>query len=272
MRKKSTPIKSLYYFKKLKSTLFEPFNLCDRLKKKREHVAISLDIIYKLVILHIFEKSTLNKTLPIKSFPSFMNYSFLLPTLIFSLLSCNAPEKKENHIAATDLYNKEFDWTITIPENFESVSNEQWKVMQNKGAEAFEKTHDEKIENNAKTLFVFKNDQFNYFESNYQPFDTIIDGKYAESFKAVNRLLYQTFETQMPDAKLDSASSQEVIDGLTFHKFKVNVIFPNQMTMDFSMYSRLFDNKEFTVNIMTADKKKEEVLLTAWRQSRFGKK
>lgn len=199
-----------------------------------------------------------------------MKHIFFSLVILFTLQSCSEPTVK-NNTKQTDIYNKEFDWTITIPENFETVSPEQWLIMQNRGAEAIEQAHNEKIESKAKTIFVFKNDQFNYFESNYQPFDTLSDGNYDLSFKNVNNLLYSTFESQMPGAKLDSASSREIVDGLSFHKFAVSVIFPNQMTMDFIMYSRLFDNKEFTVNIMAANKQKLNVLVEAWRHSKFGK-
>jgi hypothetical protein len=163
-----------------------------------------------------------------------------------------------------EIVNKDFNWTIQIPEGFESVSAEQWTKMQNKGADAIEKTYDAKVENKAKT-----SDQFNYFESNYQPFDTTTDGDYLESFRNVNSLLYGTFEAQMPNAKLDSSSSQETINGKVFQTFKITIAFPNKMVMDFLMFSRLFANKEFTVNIMTVDKDKQRVLLNAWRNSKF---
>src|SRR5882724_2356565 len=176
------------------------------------------------------------------------------PVLIFTvalvviLAGCKAPSPKRL------IHNKEFDWTITIPANFDTLSPEQRARMQKKGTDAIEKTYDGKVENNAKTIFVFQNDQFNYFESNYQPFNTEKDGNYIEAFRSVNNVLYHTFEVQMPDAKLDSASSQETISGLTFQVFKISIGLPNKMTLEFLMYSRLFDKKEFTVNIMTLDK------------------
>ena len=74
----------------------------------------------------------------------------------------------------------------------------------------------------------------------------------------------------MPNVKLDSSSSQETINGKVFQRFKVTIIFPNKMVMDFLMYSRLFASREFTVNIMTVDKDKQRVLLNAWRNSKFG--
>jgi hypothetical protein len=191
-----------------------------------------------------------------------------LTLLISSVLfqSCKGQSKS----IPKEIVNKDFNWRIQIPEGFESVPAEQWAKMQNKGADAIEKTYNAEVENNAKTIFVFKSDQFNYFESNYQPFDSKTDGDYLENFRNVNNLLYGTFEAQMPNAKLDSTSAQETINGKRFQTFKVTISFPNKMVMDFLMYSRLFENREFTVNIMTVDKEKQRVLLQAWRNSKFG--
>jgi hypothetical protein len=191
---------------------------------------------------------------------------FILTFLItFSLLQNGTGQVKSREIV-----NKDFNWRIEIPEGFESVSAEEWTKMQNRGADAIEKTHDVKVENNAKTIFVFKSDQFHYFESNYQPFDSKTDGNYLENVKDVNQLLYSTFEAQMPGARLDSVSSQETIDGKVFQVFKILVSIPDKITIELLMYNRLFGNREFTVNIMTVNKEKQRVLLNAWRNSKFG--
>ena len=186
--------------------------------------------------------------------------------LTFILQSCNGQTQTKKK----EIFNKNFNWTISIPEDFETVSPEQWMKMQNKGADAIEKTYNEKIENNSKTIFVFKSDQFNYFESSYQPFDTAIDGNHDESFSQVNKLLYGTFEAQMPKAKLDSSSTKETISGLTFNKFKITILFPNKMIIEVLMFGRLFNEQELTINIMTVDKDKQRILLDAWENSKFG--
>ena len=191
------------------------------------------------------------------------NYLFLIVLIL--VFSCKGQTKAKQKT----IYNRDFKWTISIPAGFDTVSSEKWTKMQKRGADAIEKTYDAQIENRAKTLFVFQNDQFNYFESNVQPFDSTIDGNYVESFKEVNKYLYGTFEAQMKDAKLDSSSSTQVISGLLFQTFKMVVIMPNKMVMNWQMYSRLFGNEEFTVNIMTVDKQKEKELLNSWLNSKF---
>ena len=127
-------------------------------------------------------------------------YIYLLMLASCFLTSCKGQTKTEKK----SIYNKNFKWTITIPAGFDTVASEKWAKLQNRGADAIEKTYDGKVENNGKTIFVFQNDQFNYFESNYQPFDTTKDGNYLEGFREVNNMLYGTFKAQMKDAKLDS--------------------------------------------------------------------
>lgn len=189
----------------------------------------------------------------------------VLATILFAFTSCEA----QTTTAPKEIYNKDFDWTITIPENFETVSPEDWQKLQNKGAEAIENTIDGKVDNQAKTLFVFKSDRFNYFESNYQPFDATQDGDYLESNREVQDVLYETFKAQMQNPRIDSLSSTETIDGLKFHVYKMSIYLPNDMVMELLMYSRLFGKRDFTVNILTIDKNKQKVLLQAWRESTF---
>ncbi len=194
-------------------------------------------------------------------------YLFRLFIAICFLSSCKGQSKSGQKL----VYNEHFKWAINIPAGFDTVSAAKWTKMQNRGAEAVEKTFDTKVENNAKIIFVFQNGQYNYFESNYQPFDSTKDGDYLESFKNINTILYETFKAQMQDAKLDSISSTRTISGLTFQTYEIKITIPDKIVMKWQMFSRLFGKEEFTVNIMTVDKSKEKELLTSWLNSKFDK-
>lgn len=170
---------------------------------------------------------------------------------------------------ATKIYTKEFNWTISIPEQFEKVSNEEWKKMQKTGEKAIEKTIGEDIVNNSKIIFVFKNDAFNYLEANSQPYNKKVDGDFFETCKAVDEIIYQTFKTQLPDVKIDRFTETEIIGGLEFYKFKIKVYYPNKTVLTAIMYNRLFGNKELTVNIMYVNTIKGVSMLNAWRKSTF---
>ena len=197
-----------------------------------------------------------------------MKTLFLLLTIIATAITgcfaqSNAEQKK--------IYNKDFKWTISIPAGFDTVNAEKWTKLQNRGAEAVEKTYGEKPVNQSKPIFVFLNDKFNYFESNYQPFDSTKDGNYLGSCRDVNNMIYHTLEEQMKGATLDSSFSTTLISGLTFQTFKLVITFPNNMVLKLYSYSRLFGKKDFTVNITAVDKNKEKEVLDSWLNSRFGK-
>lgn len=184
---------------------------------------------------------------------------------VVCLLACNGSTTSQQKT----VFNKDFNWSIQVPDGFESVPPEEWYKLQNRGADAIEATYDANIENNATSLFVFRADPLNYFEANYQPFDTTTDGDYLENVRNVNALLYGTFAAQLPNARLDSSSTVETIDGKTFQQFSVVITYPNKMLMECLLYSRLFGKKEFSVNLMTVDKQKQAALLKAFRNSTF---
>lgn len=127
------------------------------------------------------------------------------------------------------------------------------------------------IVNQSKSIFIFKTDDMNYFEANYQPYDTKIDGDYLENNKNVNSTIYQTFKENMPNAKIDTLSSTEKVNDLLFYKYETKIHLPNNMILDMIMYSRLFDKKEFSVNIMFVDVKKGRQMIDAWKNSTFVK-
>ncbi|MEJ8843228.1 hypothetical protein WG954_12635 [Lacibacter sp. H375] len=164
---------------------------------------------------------------------------------------------------------KPLKWKIVIPEGTKTVSNEEWNKLEEKGAAAIEKTYGEKIESQATTIFVVKYDDRNYLEANQQPYDSISDPDYPAYFRSVNEVLYTTFKEQIPNATIDTASTEELIDGLTFQKFRISISLPNNMVIRIYMYSRPFGNKELTINMMFVDEEKGMMMMSAWKKSSF---
>lgn len=168
-----------------------------------------------------------------------------------------------------EIFIEEFNWKITMPKNFEVVDVDEWAKLQGKGIDAIEDTYDEEVVNQARTIFVFQSGQLNYFESNSQPFDIEVDGDYLESCRNVNEVLYETFKTQLPDIKIDTIVGTEKIDNLEFQKFEMKIKYPNDLVLSVMMFSRLFEKKEFSVNLMYLDESKGKDMLESWRASRF---
>ena len=166
---------------------------------------------------------------------------------------------------------KPLKWKIFIPEGTTAVSNEEWNKLEKKGAAALEQTVGEKIENTATTIFVVKYDEMNYFEANHQPYDSVIDPDYPSYFRSANEVLYATFKEQMPNAAIDTATTEEPIDGLLFQKFRIKITMANNIVLKIIMYSRPFGNKEFTMNMMYIDEDRGFRMMSAWKKSTFGK-
>lgn len=185
--------------------------------------------------------------------------------LIITFISCKSKTSSDSET----LIIEEFNWTVRVPENFEPIDQETWDRTVRRGENAIESTFDQEMENEAETIFTYTNGQFNNFEANWQPFDIEIDGEYLDTYSEVNKMLYQTFETQIPNAKLDSVSSTQEIDGLEFQRFDVTIDLPNGIKMKSMGFSRLFGKKEFTMNITSVDEKIEKQMLEAFLNSKF---
>jgi hypothetical protein len=160
------------------------------------------------------------------------------------LTSCNT--KEEIRVIEND----DFKWTVKIPKNFRELSESEWNKVEDRGMDVFENVYGEEVENRVTTLFAFKNGKFQTFESNYQIHDLERDGDHTESNHEVNKIMYEALEETMPNVTLDSISSKEIINGLEFNRFEMNIDFPNGIEMTTVGYNRLFNDKDFTINIV----------------------
>lgn len=216
--------------------------------------------------MHLFRRwaDDIFVTMCIRSYRSSAALAYLfLIAVSFLLPGCkDAPSGKE-------YYSKEFNWRIVIPEGVEPMTPEAYRKLQGDGQGAIEETVGTEIVNEAKPVFIFKQGADNLFESNYQPFDTTVDGDYLTTCRQVNALLFETFRSQMGVAQIDSSSATEDVDGLTFQKFSVVIRKDNRVMMNSRLYSRLFGKKEFSVNIVYADDAFGKKMIRAWEQSVF---
>lgn len=173
--------------------------------------------------------------------------------------------------APSTFYSPEFKWRVSIPAGFDTLSAESQQQMNKAGQNALEKTVGEKIETEATSIFTLHSGLGNYFQADYQSFDPAKDGDFNQMCNSVNQLLYETFKTQMPNAKMDSASSTTTVDGLVFQTFTVNIHLGILFTTHVRVYSHLFGTKDFTVNITTMEPVKEKALMESWMNSTFEK-
>lgn len=149
--------------------------------------------------------------------------------MIFLLLfsSCNRQPKSNAETRQIE----EFNWTVNIHEDFEPINQEEQNKALKKGINAIKNTFEEGVNNQAITIFICRDVYFNNFEANWQPYGIEIDGNYTEIYSQVNEMVYQTFKTQMPDAKLDSISFTQKVSRLEFQRFDISINSPSGIKM-----------------------------------------
>ncbi len=189
-------------------------------------------------------------------------FFFALSCTLF--FACQSPGVKSEFTI-----NPKVNWTLTVPEGFTKINNDEWAIMQDKGAEAIEETFEEPVQNGSQSVFVFNSGEKNFFESNLVELSQYEVGAYALNYKESNQILCQTFKSQMPGIKIDTVTFKERIAGIEFHKFKMKVYYPNAEVLNIILYNRLFDNQELAVNIMYTDDEKGAAILNSWRNSHF---
>jgi len=199
----------------------------------------------------------------------------LIVTVLMFLQICKGQNVTSNHdtLSKNEFYNKEFNWRILIPAGFDTVSAEQYAVLQKLGMTDWEKTSNSKVEGLAKRICSYKSTIFNYFEANQQQFDTNTDGDFPAHCLEDDNYVYGTYKKVLfGNAALDTTISSEMIDGLMFQKFKLQFSINNKIALNMYVYSRLFDKKEFTVVMVYTNKAKGDLILNAWKNSIFDRK
>ncbi|MEO6632973.1 MAG: hypothetical protein ABIN13_14655 [Mucilaginibacter sp.] len=190
--------------------------------------------------------------------------------IIICLLLLSGFAHAQDTQTTKQVFSPDFNWRLTIPDGFESLTAEQFAKLQQRGTDALEKSSGSKIENNTKKICSFKNGTANYFEANGQPFDAATDGDYLTTCRGVNDLLYRTFKEQVPKGtQIDTTFAKEVVAGLQFERFEMKIKLGPAATLTMLMYSRLFEKKEFTATIAYVEKEKGDLILAAWRNSKF---
>lgn len=174
---------------------------------------------------------------------------------------CNAQTKSDLKTVVIE----EFNWTLTIPEKFTPVKQDEWgKVI-----EISMDFHGEDILNQEGIIFSYQNNKFNKFDAVWQPYDAEICGDYLELHAEANKVLHKMYESQIPEANFDSITKTQTISKLEFQRFDVEIDVPDVFHMKIIRFYRLFGNKQFNMSITVIDEKIGQKMLEAFLQSEF---
>lgn len=167
-------------------------------------------------------------------------------------------------------YYADLKWTIILPSDFKEISITEGEVLEQKGIDHMEKALDEELDNllPVKNIFSMRKTAFDFFEANILPYKPS-DGNYEDALKNVWDVMNTSYKNMVAEGKVKIENTTEIVGGLKFYKNTVIIELPNKMTMHTHMYSRLFGNKDLTVNILYVDKGTGERLMKSWHSSIF---
>jgi len=197
--------------------------------------------------------------------------------LFIAVIFCSCKQRDAKHLDPNkqvdegsvkgEVYNSpDIGWTITIPTGWTVVSRDQTDANDKKGSEAMKKAYKGEINmSKLKHLISFQKDKFNVFMSTYEPFKDGAEA-YEQNCLAVNNLIYETYTQQ--GIKSDTSSGKELIHGHYFRTFYATLYAPGgQAVLRQILYSRLINEKDFTVTLNYNNEKDKEAMMDAWKNS-----
>ena len=196
--------------------------------------------------------------------------------VITTLVSCGKadphPQVDEGTVKNNLYTSEEIGWSIEIPENWTVIDKEKAKANVEKGYKVIEETIEGEIDySELKNLIGFKKNQFNIFQSTSEPVVEEYEGEWEVNNELLKGIIYNTYLNQ--GIKSDtSATTIEKINGLDFKKYSFTIYSPNgEVIIEQIVYSKLINGYDFSVNINYNNEEDKDVMMNAWKNSRFKK-
>jgi len=161
---------------------------------------------------------------------------------------------------------------MQIPAGWTILSSKEVNRHEDKGKELLTETIGEDIGfEGLKNLLHFQKDRFNIFQSTAEPFTIEYEGEWSENNQALKEVIIETYNNQGIKTK-STAIRKENIDGLTFEVYDISLIDPKgKVVITQTMYSSLINGYDFGANMTYNSDENRDVMLNAWRNSKFKK-
>jgi hypothetical protein len=154
--------------------------------------------------------------------------------------------------AGKDFTSKEFNWTIKVPQGYT-------------------KTALADDDEPAEIVFAIEEGEINYMELTQEAYDEEEDGDYGDFQELFGSMMEQNLVAQFDEeATVDFKSTKENIGGKEFYRFDYTISYPGEEPLYYMhIFSSLINKKDVCMSIAYAEKEEGDVLLKAWRASKF---
>ena len=178
--------------------------------------------------------------------------------------ACNAQQKSD------ELRFSQVNWTLKIPPSSKILDKQQIDSLQKVTVDKLKVTKDEMGE--YETLFIFLHDRLNGFSSTIYKFDKPYS-VWVKNHELNKQFIIKSLQDQKGNIEIiDTLSSREVIDGVSFEKFYVEIVYPStNIKMHNYWYNRKQNGYDWTISINFVDEEIGKEYFDLLRKSKIDK-
>lgn len=167
-----------------------------------------------------------------------------------------------------EIYIQEFEWTLNVPKDFKDVPSKTRMESQKKGVKMIESAYpDTKVNIVARNLFHFNNGKYNSMQAQFSELSS--EQSFIDKFNEANEIVIKAFTKERPNTKIEKKISNKIIDGLEFKMFNLKTNNDNGENYEFTVYTRMFDNKQLEIIILSNEVEKRKLIEKSILESKF---
>lgn len=194
-----------------------------------------------------------------------MNLKFIVLSLFLLFFNCQGQELSDQ----IQIVDKITGFKMDLPEGFEQLTDSEMSKMMTIGKEKIDNVYHSDIELSGGDPMMFKKDNYNYFIIHIKDYDPAVDGDYNDAVVNTNNVLYETYRQTFKNANIDTFSSSEKIDGVTFDRYSIKIEIPPKTNMKILSYSTYKEGKDIAVSVAYSNDEIGEEILKALRSAKF---
>lgn len=185
-------------------------------------------------------------------------FQFLLLILLFN---CSNP--------SNEIIVEEFKWQLSLPNELVKTEIKEIEKRKEKGLKTIEEAYNQKFIVTAKKLFdyQYENHKYNNISAQYKILDST--KLFLNEFKRASEIMINSVKYKLPNVEIETNYSTQLIDGLEFQLFELNLPSDDGITTTFINISNLFDDKMLDILIVYQDSLKGKKLFDAVVKSTF---
>lgn len=181
--------------------------------------------------------------------------------ILILLVSCSKPTPKY-------FVSSELGWKVEIPKRWKVEDSIELKEKIKEAKKLIKTTgEDIKVTEENINLITFRKGNLSKFQATIIPFKEKYTGEWNDKYPAVKALIFNIFKSQ--NFSVDSTSSKESIDGVSFQVFNLKISQNHKLVMEQNMYRTYRNGYDFIITIASSNSRYKKQLIKALKASKF---